>query len=526
MTQQQAPRSPERHTTPTGSNTSASAVERNGIDPVPDTERHGTPRSLFWPWAASGLSLLGIAYGIYVMGLGLNAWQAVVTGTVGYVLSFVLVGLVSVAGARTGAPTMAIGRAAFGRQGNKLPTVFGYVSNVGWETVLVALSSLGGATVLARVSPALFARADGRTPTTGAQALCFAVTAVSVVVVGVYGHALIMKVQKYLTAAITVMTVAYMVLTAGRIHPSALLEGRPGGFGTAVGGVVFAMTLLGLGWVNCGADYSRYLPLDSSGRAITGWTTLGGVLAPVVLLVFGVLLNAGDPKLAAAAAADPVGALAAALPTWFLVPYLLTAIGGFASGAIMDIYSSGMSLLALGVPVRRHLAVLVDGALMAVGGWYVLFVSPGFFATFQAFLSVVGVAMAAWTAVFLVARWRGRRSRSGPSAAPSAGWPAVLSLTVASVVGLGLVTSADPNIARAVGFLLTDRAAHGTPGAMNIGVVAALLVAGVLYAVTAPLAHRPTAPEETDEQSAHQSPARRPRVLRRTRRRLGRQVPR
>ncbi|WP_274912167.1 purine-cytosine permease family protein [Streptomyces sp. WZ-12] len=494
MTQQRAARSPERRPTAAGATPSAATVERNGIDPVPDAERHGAPRALFWPWAASGLSLLGIAYGIYVMGLGLNTWQAVVTGTVGYVLSFLLVGLVSVAGTRTGAPTMAIGRTVFGRRGNALPTVFSYVSNVGWETVLVALSSLGGATILARVAPAVFARADGRTPTTGAQALCFAVTAVTVVVVGVYGHALIMKVQKYLTAAITAMTAAYLALMADRIHLSALGAGRPATLGTAIGGVVFAMTLLGLGWVNCAADYSRYLPRDSSARAVAGWTTLGGVLAPVVLLVFGVLLNAGDPTLAAAAAADPVGALAATLPTWFLVPYLLTAIGGFASGAIMDIYSSGMSLLALGVPVRRHLAVLVDGALMAAGGWYVLFVSPSFFATFQAFLSVVGVAMAAWTAIFLVERWRARRSGTGLAAAPAVRWPALLSLTVATAVGLGLITSADPNLARATGFLLGDGAAHGTLGAMNLGVVAALLVAGALYALTAPLA-RTAAPE-------------------------------
>ncbi|MEU9118264.1 cytosine permease [Streptomyces sp. NPDC048506] len=491
MTQQQAQ---QRHGPTIGANSSVGAVERNGINQVPESERHGTPRSLFWPWAASGLSLLGIAYGIYMMGLGLDPWQAIATGAVGFVLSFVLVGLVSVAGARTGAPTMAIGRAPFGRQGNKLPTLFSYVSNVGWETVLVALSSLGGSAILARLAPGVFARPDGTTPTTAAQALCFAVTAVAVVVVGIFGHALIMKVQKYLTVAITASTVVYMVLMADRIDPSALGRGSSGGIGACVGGVVFAMTLLGLGWVNCAADYSRYLPRTSSGRAITGWTTLGGVLPPLVLLVFGVLLNAGDPKLAGAAAADPVGALAAALPTWFLVPYLLTAIGGFVSGAIMDIYSSGMSMLALGIPVRRHLAVLVDGVLMAVGGWYVLFVSPSFFATFQAFLSVIGVAMAAWTAVFLVEQWRRRRTGFDLASGRTVGWPAVVSLTVATAVGLGLITSADPNIAKAVGFLLTDGAAHGTLGAMNLGVVVALAVAAVLYACTAPLADRP-APE-------------------------------
>ncbi|MGP8297405.1 purine-cytosine permease family protein [Streptomyces inhibens] len=489
MTQQQ---SHERHGPPATVNAPMGTVERNGIDPVPESERHGTARSLFWPWAASGLSLLCVAYGIYLMGLGLNPWQAIVTGAIGYVLSFLLVGLISIAGARTGAPTMAIGRASFGLHGNKLPTLFSYVSNVGWETVLVALSSLGGSAILARVAPGTFAQADGRTPTTAAQALCFAVTAVSVVVVGIFGHALIMKVQKYLTAAITVLTAVYMVLMADRIDPSALGDGPSGDLGTFVGGIVFAMTLLGLGWVNCGADYSRYLPRTSSGRAITGWTTLGGVLPPLVLLVFGVLLNAGDPKLAAAAAADPVGALAAELPTWFLVPYLLTAIGGFASGAIMDIYSSGMSMLALGIPIRRHLAVLVDGALMAVGGWYVLFVSPSFFATFQAFLSIIGVAMAAWTAVFLVEQWRRRHTGFDLATVRTLGRPAVLSLAVATVVGLGLITSADPHIAKVVGFLLTDSAARGTLGAMNLGVVVALAVAGALYACTAALADRPT----------------------------------
>ncbi|MFI7099107.1 purine-cytosine permease family protein [Streptomyces sp. NPDC050161] len=488
MTQQES--SERRPECGTAANPSAGVVERNGIDPVPESERHGTPRALFWPWAASGLSLLSIAYGVYIVGLGLSPLQAVVTGAAGYVLSFLLVGMVSVAGARTGAPTMVIGRASFGRQGNKLPTLFSYVSNVGWETVLVALSSLGGSAVLARLSPTVFAEADGTTPTTTAQALCFAVTAVSVVVVGIFGHALIMKVQKYLTAAITAMTAVYMALMAGRIDPAALRHGTPGDAGTFVGGIVFAMTLLGLGWVNCGADYSRYLPRHSSGRAIAGWTTLGGVLSPLVLLVFGVLLDANDPKLAAATAADPMGALAAELPTWFLVPYLLAAIGGFASGAIMDIYSSGMSLLALGIPVRRHLAVLVDGVLMAVGGWYVLFVSPSFFATFQAFLSVVGVAMAAWTAVFLVEQWRRRRTGFDLASARTLGWPAVLSLAAATAVGLGLITSADPNIAPAVGFLLTASAAHGTLGAMNLGVVVALAVAAVLYAATAPLAGR------------------------------------
>ncbi|MER6509276.1 cytosine permease [Nonomuraea sp. NPDC001636] len=454
------------------------AVERNGINAVPDSERRGRPSDLFWPWAGANLSLFGVAFGVYVVGLGLGVVPAVVTGAVGYALSFLLVGLVAVAGSRSGVPTMTLGRAPFGYQGNKLPAVLSYVSNVGWEIVLVTLSAQSGAAILRRVAPGI--------PETTATAGCFAVAALVVIAVGVYGHAMIMVVQRYLTYAFVVLTVVYLILMLPKLGGSLETTAGPGGW---VGGVILSMTLLGLGWVNCGADYSRYLPAGSRPRSVALWTTLGGALPPVVLLVFGVLLAGGDPKLAEAAGGDPVGALAAALPTWFLLPYLLTAIGGFLAGAIMDIYSSGLSMLALGVPVRRHLAVLIDGLLMVLGGYYLLFVSDNFFGTFQAFLAIIGVVMAAWVAIFLVDMWRlrdGGRAyderllRPGAPALNPAG---LVSLVVASVAGVGLITSADRHIAAVVGFLMSDELRNSTFGAANIGVVIALLLAGVLYFV-------------------------------------------
>lgn len=451
-------------------------VEQNGINAVPEAERRGRPGDLFWPWAGSNLSLFGVAFGVYIVGLGLGVVPAIIIGAIGYVLSFLLVGLVAIGGTRSGVPTMTLGRAPFGYQGNKLPAAFSYVSNVGWEIVLVTLAAQSGAAILARLAPGV--------PGTTATAICFAVAAVVVIAVGVYGHALIMVVQRYLTYAFVVLTVVYMILMAPRLGSSLETTAGPGGW---VGGIIFAMTLLGLGWVNCGADYSRYLPANSRPRSVALWTMLGGALPPMVLLVFGVLLAGGDPKLAEAAGGDPVGALAGALPTWFLLPYLLTAIGGFLAGAIMDIYSSGLSMLALGVPIRRHYAVLIDGLLMVLGGYYLLFVSSSFLGTFQAFLAIIGVVMAAWAAIFLVDMWRLRAGgraydeRLLRAGAPVVNWPGVVSLVVASVVGLGLITSADQNIATVVGFLMSDELEASTFGAANIGVVIALVLAGLLY---------------------------------------------
>ncbi|MEO3876615.1 cytosine permease [Nonomuraea sp. B12E4] len=464
------------------------AVEQNGINAVPAAERRGRPSDLFWPWAGANLSLFGVAFGVYIVGLGLGVVPAIIVGIIGYVLSFLLVGLVAIGGARSGVPTMTLGRAPFGYQGNKLPAAFSYISNVGWEIVLVTLSAQSGAAILGRIAPGI--------PATTATAVCFAVAAVVVITIGVYGHAMIMVVQRYLTYAFVVLTVVYMILMAPRLGGDLETTAGPGGW---VGGVIFAMTLLGLGWVNCGADYSRYLPAGSRGRSVAWWTTLGGALPPIVLLVFGVLLAGGDPELAGAAAGDPVAALAGALPTWFLLPYLLTAIGGFLAGAIMDIYSSGLSMLALGVPVRRHYAVLIDGVLMVLGGYYLLFVSTSFLATFQAFLAIVGVVMAAWVAIFLVDMWRLRADgrsydeRLLRPGGPALHWPGLVSLVVASIVGLGLITSADANIAKVLGFLMSDELADGTFGAANIGVVVALVLAGALYfALTTFTRRRPT----------------------------------
>ncbi|MEU0569035.1 cytosine permease [Nonomuraea sp. NPDC005983] len=452
------------------------AVEQNGINAVPLAERRGRPADLFWPWAGSNLSLFGVAFGIYVVGLGLGVVPAILTGAIGYLLSFGLVGLVAVAGARSGVPTMTLGRAPFGYQGNKLPAVLSYVSNVGWEIVLVTLSAQGGAAILGRFAPGI--------PHTTATAVCFVIAALVTIAIGVYGHALIMVVQRYLTYAFVVLTVVYLVLMAPKLGTALKTTAGPGGW---VGGIIFAMTLLGLGWVNCGADYSRYLPVEARPSRVALWTTLGGAVPPMVLLVFGVLLAGGDPGLANAAGADPVGALAGALPTWFLLPYLLTAIGGFLAGAIMDIYSSGLSMLALGVPIKRHYAVLVDGALMVLGGYYLLFVSSSFLGTFQAFLAIIGVVMAAWVAIFLVDMWRLRANGHGYDerllrpGAPAVNWAGLVSLVAASIVGIGLITSMDQNIARVVGFLMSDELKTGTFGAANIGVVVALLLAGLLY---------------------------------------------
>ena len=81
----------------------ASKIETNGVNPVPDNERYGRPFALFPVWFSWNISIFGITLGIYVFGLGLSVWQAMLAGVIGYFLSCALVGILAV-GARVFRP--------------------------------------------------------------------------------------------------------------------------------------------------------------------------------------------------------------------------------------------------------------------------------------------------------------------------------------------------------------------------------------------------------------------------------------
>jgi hypothetical protein len=65
--------SPEPTTRPAG------GIELNGLDTIQESERHGRPRDLFWPWFAANVSVLGLSYGSFLLGFGLSFWQATAT---------------------------------------------------------------------------------------------------------------------------------------------------------------------------------------------------------------------------------------------------------------------------------------------------------------------------------------------------------------------------------------------------------------------------------------------------------------
>jgi NCS1 family nucleobase:cation symporter-1 len=457
-------------------------VELTGLETIAESERHGKPSGLFWPWFAANVSVFAIAYGAYVLGFGISFWQATLVGVIGIVVSFFLVGVVSLAGKRGSAPTMVLSRTMFGVNGARVVAFLSWILTVGWETVLTVSAVFAvDATVAALGGPA-------DSPVTKLVALF--VIALIVIVVGVYGFSLIMRVQFWITLVTGAVTLIYLITILKHIDLSTVASVPPGTLAAVIGALVFMMTGFGLGWVNAGADYSRYLPRDASGKKVVGWTTFGAALAPVVLLVFGLLLAASSTDLAEAIGSYSLGPLIPLTEPWFIIPFALVVVLGLMAGAIMDIYSSGLSLLAVGLKVPRPVAAGIDGVLVILGSIFVLFIAGDFFGPFQAFLITLGVPIAAWCGIFVADVLLRKKDLADKELYDSKGrygsvrWGSIVLLVLATAIGWGLVANGTPGFGW-LGYFFgpADGAFRADWQYSNLGVLVALLLGFIGYLI-------------------------------------------
>ena len=449
-------------------------LEMNSINFIKEEERGGKPRSLFWPWCGANVSLLALSYGAFFLGFGISFTQVVIAAFLSVVLSFVLVGVSSIAGKRSNAPTMTLSRAAFGVRGNVIPGFLSYLIFVGWETVLVSLATLATETIFARL---------GHMDHNLARIIGFAIAVSLTVFGGVLGFHVIMKLQKWLTIATAAMTVGYIALTISHVDWSKLSSMPSGNLQALIGAIIFGITGVGLGWVNSAADYSRYLPRNSSSKAVIGWTVFGSSLVPIILIIYGSLLAGSSKGLNDKIMADPVGALTTLLPTWYLIPFAIVAVLGLIGGAILDLYSSGLALVSIGLPVRRHVAASIDATIMLLGTIYIVWHASNFIGPFQGFLITLGVPIAVWSAIFVADVMMRKRDYAEAELFEASGrygawnFRSIALTVVGSVIGWGFVTNPMASWLSWQGYFMG--AIGGKSGAWayaNVGVIFALVV--------------------------------------------------
>lgn len=374
------------------------SVENRGLDPVPDSERSGRVRSLFPTWVAANMTvlLLTVGAGLTVFN-GLNLWQVLAVAVTAPALSFGLVGLVSVAGKRGGAPGMALSRAVFGQRGNLLPGALLWVARWGWET----LNAVTGSYALLAVLDLLF---DVRTTSTLMLVTLTVFVACSFLVsgLGIRALAVCCPLSAYLFGGAGVLVLVHLIGST----PWRTVLDRPAGPVAMLVAGIGTVAAGGLSWVPSAPDFARYLPRSASARAMVA-AAMGGALVTVVpMVLMGAVMAVGAPELAVAK--DPVAFIGALLPVWISVPYLLFAVVGMVLINAMSMYSAGFTAQTLGFAIPRAWAVGVNATISLLLGGLLMMVATSFIDTFVSFLTLLGVTVSAWIGVFGVDLLRGR----------------------------------------------------------------------------------------------------------------------
>ncbi|MET9639400.1 cytosine permease [Streptomyces virginiae] len=468
-----------------------SAIETRGLEPVPDGERGGRVRELVPTWVAANISVLLLTMGAgLVIFNGLNIWQVLVVAAVAPVVSYGIVGLISIAGKRGGSPGMALSRAVFGQRGNLFPGALIWVARWGWETI----NAVSGAYAVLTVLDLLFG-VRSSTPLIVVTLLFFVGCTFVVSGLGISALRVCSKWSTYLFGAFSVLVLGYLLFTTDW----SAVFGKPAGSTAMMVAGIGTIAAGGISWVPSGPDFTRYLPRTASFRGMVGATIGGAGIVVLPMVLMGAVMAVGTPDLATAQ--DPVSFIGELLPTWIAVPYLLIALVGMLLINSMSMYSAGFTAQTLGIKVPRAWAVSVNAAISLVFGFLLMVVATSFFGSFISFLTLLAVAFSAWIGVFGVDMLR-RTSYDGPALLDTTrtsaywytggfAWQAMTAWALALVVGL-LFTKVD---------WFSGPLAGSWIGQNGLGWVAGIVTSGALYAAlprTAPSGPTPE-PEREPE---------------------------
>jgi nucleobase:cation symporter-1, NCS1 family len=455
-------------------------VEQHGIDFIPESERWATPRDVFGMWAGASVQIEYFIYGAILMTFGLTFVQVLVVIVLGNV-SYLLLGLCSLQGPTTGTTVFAINRAPFGPNGGRPISFFNWITQIGFEVEGLILIVGAGLVLMIKA---------GYLPGSPAKVVLVIAAVLIQGILPFLGHAAILKTLRLLVLPFVIL---FAVMLGFAIpHANLHVVKASGDWQSFMEALAFTIALSGLGWTECGNDYSRYCPTNTSKSSLVWWVFVGTFVPEVLIMALGAVVGTFVLHIGTGAGGFLPLAHTTALPPWFVVVFLLFAVVQLFGINSLDMYSSGVTLQAIGAPLRRYQAVLVD-CVIAFGVTMWAIFSASFTQYLEDFVDIVIIWIAPWCAIFLV-DWVLRRSMYVPSELQKTGrdslywrsggffWPALVAQAVgmfAAISGLS-ATFHLPEWLNEVTSHTRDSYGYGADFSVFMGMGAAALVYLVL----------------------------------------------
>lgn len=379
------------------------AVELAGVEYLPEEARDSHPANVFAVFLGANLGWTTIIFGYLAVVFGLSFWDTVTSFGLGTLLGALLTAPLALYGPRTGTNMTVSSGAAFGIRGRFVGTALALAFALVFAAITVWTS--GDAIVAAGH------RLLGTPDSDLATALAYAVIAVEMVTVALYGHATIVAMQKFVIPVVGLVLVAGLFVFAGDFHPGA----RSGGY--ELGGywptwmLIFVIGVAGpVSYASNIGDYTRRISgTRFSDRQVVGWTAAGLFLGLVLPTLFGAF-TASSIELVSD---DYLADLVAGAPAWYSAAIVVVAVLGGLGQGVLCVYASGLDLETLVPRSTRLHTTIVTSALATVLLYLGVFVFDA--ADAATAISVLLNAFAVpWVAILLVDILRHRTSGYDP----------------------------------------------------------------------------------------------------------------
>ncbi len=387
------------------------SIEARGLEPVPDSERHGPTWRIFTVWFSANMVpptfFIGTLAAADFINLGFTT--GLIAIILGNLIGASFVGLTAMMGPRTGMPQLATGRLSFGKA-NILPATL----NWGGMTAWTAIDTFFGA--------AAFSLLTGLPFWVGALAIIILMTIISFI-----GYEAILTFQKWMAGILTIvfLVVAVKVIGVGDFSRPDLVSGAD-----KMGSFILMTTIVAsfsMAWAVFGSDYTRYLPRKTSQWKIFLFASGGLAIACAWLEILGLAV-------AGVVTGDSVGTIRDEVLGGGLLGAIamLAIVFGIVSVNILNNYTGSLSLLTIGVRLPRPVSAVVVAAIAFV--LTIWLHSQDFADTFSNYLLLISYWIAPFIAVVLTDWWlRGRNADVSGLQSLSrlhAGWRAIVAFFV------------------------------------------------------------------------------------------------
>jgi|SRR5882724_1130654 len=374
-------------------------LELHGIDFIPISERHGLPKDLFTLWFGANAMAITLATGAIAATTGLGLLWGSLAIIVGALVGTMFMAYHSAQGPKLGLPQMIQSRAQFGFYGANIPMIIVIAMYLGFYA--------GGAILGAQALNLIFGMSIG--------AGVAIITALALVLVS-FGYNMMHLVGRIITpiyiAVFALLTVS--LLKNWNSFPTSTAVTAPH---LQLTPFLMVVSIIAAYYISYGpyvADYSRYLPVETSTSQAFWYTYAGVITSAVWIMVLGAGIQAAFGK---DDAISGTAYVANSMGAWLRLLTLVTLVLGLTNIGAFNIYGAMMSSLTIVSSVFKRLKVnrfkrmVFLGGLAVAGGLIAAAASNDFLHAYENFIFFIVTFLIPWSAINLVDYYWIRKGR-------------------------------------------------------------------------------------------------------------------